>query len=231
MMIEFLKKELLASRNDEKANLYQRFFKTGRGEYGEGDKFLGLSMPQQHEIANKYYKISLNNVQELLDSTFHEFRMTGLLILVRKFKGDEKNVFDFYLKNLSRINNWDLVDVTCHKIVGAYLLDKDRSVLYDLARSNELWKKRVSVISTFAFIRNNDFIDSIKICEILLEDEHDLIHKAVGWTLREIGKKNEILLKSFLKKHYKNMPRTMLRYSIERLKEKERKKFLQGKIQ
>jgi 3-methyladenine DNA glycosylase AlkD len=230
--MENLLKEINSNANKEKAKLLQRFFKTGKGDYGEGDVFLGIVVPIQRKIAKNHINLSSSDLQELLNSKIHEHRLIALLILVDKFKKasekEKKEIFDFYLKNTKNINNWDLVDLSSHCIVGGYLLDKDRKILHKLANSTHLWEKRIAIISTFAFIREKQFGDSIKIAEILLKDKHDLIHKAVGWMLREIGKKDAKTLEVFLKKHYRNMPRTMLRYAIEKLPEKVRKSYLAG---
>jgi len=232
-----LEKDLKKASNKEKAKLLQGFFKTGKGDYGEGDIFLGIIVPEQRKIAKStLQRLDYNDIQELLQSKIHEKRLIALLILVEKYKfacknkneTEKKKIFDFYLKNTNNINNWDLVDLSSHKIIGNFLLDKDKSILYKLAKSNHLWEKRISIISTFEFIRNNKFDDSLKIAELLLEDKHDLIHKAVGWMLREVGKKNQQAEESFLKKHYKKMPRTMLRYSIEKFPEGLRKRYLIG---
>lgn len=222
-------KEVTAKRNEQRSALCQRFFKTGKGEYGEGDKFLGLTMPQIRLIARKHSNATLSEVQELLDSKYHEHRMAGLMILTLKYPKDNSGIFNFYVKNLNKINNWDLVDVTCPRIIGEYLVDKNRSFLYELAESKNLWKKRISVVSTFAFIKRNDFNDALKISRTLLKDGHDLIHKAVGWVLREVGKKDKSALENFLNMNYNEMPRTTLRYAIERFPEAERKAFLHGK--
>jgi len=231
-MIKELRKDLEKLKNPKQAKLLQRFFKTGKGEYGEGDIFLGIKVPEQRKLVNKYKELEIKEVQGLLNSKIHEERLVGLLILVEKYKktGDKKKIIDFYLDNTHNINNWDLVDLTASKILGDYLLDKNRKILYKLARSNALWERRISIVATGAFIWKNDFKDSIKISEILLKDNHDLIHKAVGWMLREVGKRNVKVLEDFLKKHYKEMPRTMLRYSIEKFSEKRRKEFLNGDI-
>ena len=234
----------------EKAEILQRFFKTGVGEYGEGDVFLGLRVPQVRAVVKGVVKrLSLSDVQELLGSKYHEERLAGVLILVEKFRtcatkengtrmnADERGclnrekIFDFYLDSAQRgrINNWDLVDLSAPKIVGAYLKDKDRRVLYELANSENLWERRIAVISTFAFIRDDDFEDTLKIAEMLLDDEHDLIHKAVGWMLREVGKRDQRVLEGFLKRFYKKMPRVMLRYSIERFEEGRRRAYIEGR--
>lgn len=216
-----VEKTLKTKANKVKAQLLSRFFKTGKGEYGEGDVFWGINVPEQRNIAKEFMSIPLDEVQKLLQNPVHECRLTALLILTYRYpKADEKEkktIFNFYIKNTKYINNWDLVDVTCHKIVGEYLYEKDRKILYRLAKSKNVWEKRIALISTFYFIRQNDFSDSMKIAEMLLNDKHDLIHKAVGWTLREVGKKDENVLHDFLKIHTKKMPRTALRYAIERL--------------
>jgi 3-methyladenine DNA glycosylase AlkD len=234
-MLKSLKKELQNKKNPEKAKLLQRFFKTGKGQYGEGDIFLGLMVPQQRQVVKKFCdEIELKDLQELLNSKIHEERLISLLILVDKYKKAEKEknekikkeIFDFYLKNTKNINNWDLVDLSSPNIIGSYLLDKNKDILYKLANSEHLWEKRIAIISTAQFIRNNQFQDTIKISEILLNDKHDLIHKAVGWMLREVGKRDKQTLENFLKKHYKTMPRTMLRYSIEKFSKEEREKWM-----
>jgi 3-methyladenine DNA glycosylase AlkD len=232
-MLEKLKKEFSKLANPDKARNLEKYFKTGKGEYAEGDKFLGIVVPEQRKLVKKYAALlSLEEIQELLNTKIHEYRLTALLILVKQYqKADEKikkQIFDFYLKNTKNINNWDLVDLSSRDIVGNYLLDKDKSILYQLANSKDLWEKRIAIISTSEFIRKSQFDDTIKISEILLKDKHDLIHKAVGWMLREVGKRNQEILESFLKKHHKIMPRTMLRYAIEKFPENKRKAFLDG---
>ena len=226
-----IKDDLIKQANPEKAKLLQGFFKTGKGHYGEGDIFLGITVPQSREIAKKYLSIELNELKQHLSSKFHEERLVSLLILVEKYKKeDKKQIFDFYLDNLKYINNWDLVDLTAPKIVGKYLINSSKEILYKLAKSSELWEKRISIIATYEFIINNKFEDTFRISEILLNDSHDLIHKAVGWMLREIGKRSLEAEESFLKKHYKNMPRTMLRYAIERFPEEKRQRYLKSLI-
>ena len=225
-----LKKELQKLANPKQAEVLQRFFKTGKGEYGEGDIFLGIKVPIQREVANKFQELSLKDIEKLLDSKIHEHRMMALFVLIKQYKkGDEntkKKIFNFYLKNTKRINNWDLVDLSAPKIVGDYLLDKPRNVLYKLAKSNNLWEKRIAIISTWIIIRNNEFDDTLKIAKILLNDKHDLIHKAVGWMLREVGKRDQKLEEEFLQKYYLRMPRVMLRYAIEKFEEEKRKFYL-----
>lgn len=227
-----LKKEMLKLANPKKAELLQGFFKTGKGQYGEGDIFLGIVVPKQRKVSKKFKDLSLNEIKEMLNSKIHEHRLTALFILVEQYKkadeGKKKEIFDFYLSNTKNINNWDLVDLSASKIVGNYLIDKDKSILYKLAKSDDLWEKRISIIATGALIWKNDFKDALKISEILLKDKHDLIHKAVGWMLREVGKRDLETEEVFLRKHYKTMPRTMLRYSIEKFS-KEKKEFYMKK--
>lgn len=231
MTLTQLRTDLKSLENPEKAKIYQRFFKTGPGEYGEGDIFLGLTVPQSRSLVKKYSSLSLKEIESLLASKIHEERSIAVLLLVQNYqKTKDKKIVDFYLANTKSVNNWDLVDISAHKILGAHLLDKDRAILYKLAKSENLWEKRISIISTFWFINNNDFKDSLAIAEILLNDKHDLIHKAVGWMLREVGNRDLATEEKFLKKHYKTMPRTMLRYAIEKFPEEKRLKYLKGKI-
>ncbi len=222
---------LLKLKNLQKAKNLRQFFKCGQGEYGAGDKFLGIVVPEQRKIVKKYYEIvEIKELEKLLKSEFHEARLVALLILVEKFnKADEKikkQIFRLYLKNTKYINNWDLVDLSAPKIVGGYLLNKDRKILYSLAKSKNIWEKRIAILATYTFIRNEQFEDTFKISEILLKDKHDLIHKAVGWMLREAGNRNQQAEEKFLRKYYKIMPRTMLRYAIEKFPEGKRKKYL-----
>jgi len=226
-----VRKALKALENKEKAKLLSGFFKTGKGEYGEGDKFLGIIMPEQRKVAKKYVNLSIKEVERLLHSNIHEHRMVALVIWTYQYEKADENtkeeIYKTYLNNTKYINNWDLVDVTTPRIVGMHLLDKDRKVLYKLAKSKDLWEKRIAVLATFAFInKRNEFDDALKISEILLNDDHDLIHKAVGWMLREIGKRDLAAEEKFLKKYYKTMPRTMLRYSIEKFDEDKRKFYM-----
>jgi 3-methyladenine DNA glycosylase AlkD len=215
----------------KKAQILQRFFKTGPGQYGEGDKFLGVTVPQVRIVAHEFKSLELEVISESIKSPFHEERLCALIILTLQFKSaDEskkKKIFDFYLKNTKYINNWDLVDLTADRIVGDYLDDKDKSVLFKLAKSKDLWERRIAMLSAFHYIKNGKTDVAIKIAGILLHDKHDLIHKAVGWMLREIGKRcSEKVLYDFLDAHYHEMPRTMLRYAIERLPERKRKYYL-----
>lgn len=212
----------------------QRFFKTGKGQYGEGDKFLGIRVPVLRAQAIKYKNTSLKEIQRLLKSPFHEERLFALLLLVQKFTKSNAEgrtaIFDLYLKNTRYINNWDLVDISAHHIAGVYLENKSRQILYDLSGSKILWERRIAMMATFHFIRNNQFADTLKISRLLLGDGEDLIHKAVGWMLREIGKRNPVVEKEFLKMHYQWMPRTMLRYAIEKFPQRERLRYLHGLV-
>lgn len=224
--------EQVASKEDAK-NL-QRYFKTGPGEYGEGDRFLGVRVGPLRKLAKQYRNLPRSDVELLLNSVFHEERMLALLILVEQFQrggpDDEKQIFNLYLSNLRNINNWDLVDVSAPKIVGAYLGDRDRKRLYSLARSSHLWSRRAAMMATLFFINRDDFDDCFKIADLLLDDKHDLIHKAVGWMLREVGNRDRQAEENFLAPRYKKMPRTMLRYAIEKFPQASRKRYLDGKI-
>lgn len=235
-MHELIKNELISYSNNKKVDFLPKFFKTGKGEYGEGDAFIGVNVPTQRKVSKKYYKeISLNDTEKLLQTNIHEFRLTALFILVEKYskmktEKDKKEIVDLYLTNTEYVNNWDLVDSSADKILGAYLADKDKSLLYELAKSDNLWKQRIAIIATFYFIRNKQFKDTIEISKILLNHKHDLIHKAVGWMLREMGNRDFDTEYNFLKDYYKEMPRTMLRYSIEKFDEDLRQKFLKGLV-
>ncbi|MCD4693855.1 DNA alkylation repair protein [bacterium] len=232
-MYKQIKNEIIEFADKKRAEITSSFFKTSKGEYGEGDLFLGVRVPVLRQIAKKYKKINFKDLEKLLNTNLHEYRFIALVLLIDKYKkGDnieKKGVYDFYIKNLKNINNWDLVDISAPHIVGNYLEDKDRAILYKLVNSKNLWFRRVAIISTFSFIRNNDFKDCLKITEILLNDEEDLIHKAVGWMLREIGNRDLKTEEEFLKKYYKKIPRTTLRYAIEKFEEKKRQKYLKMK--
>ncbi|MEY3186921.1 MAG: hypothetical protein RL675_745 [Bacteroidota bacterium] len=228
-----ISKALLAFATKEKAEFLPRFFKTGKGEYGEGDRFHGVVVPDQRKVANKFSSTTSKEVIiELLHSPFHEERLTGVFILCNKFNeakktGKEKEWYDLYLKMAERINNWDLVDASAHIIVGQYLEDKDRSILYKLAKENSLWKNRIAVVATWHFIRkNSDLKDILQLSEIMLTHKHDLMHKATGWMLREGWKKDAKQIEKFLDKFATQMPRTMLRYAIEKMEETKRKGYL-----
>jgi len=209
-----------------------RFFKTGKGEYGEGDRFLGIRVPVLRRKAKEFINTPLPEILRVLHSSFHEERLLALFMLVNKFsKGppyERKEIYQLYLKNTKYINNWDLVDISAGHIVGAYLADKDKQPIYCMAESINLWERRIAIMSTFPMIRANDFTTTLNVSQVLLKDEEDLIHKAVGWMLREIGKRHLSVEEEFLKKRYKDMPRTMLRYAIEKFPEKDRKRYLLG---
>lgn len=232
--IESLKKDMKKKSSKSRAKVMQNFFKTNPGEYAEGDIFIGISVPETRKIAKKYSNLDIFTIQDLLNSKIHEERLVSLLILVNNYQNSSEEqkykILQFYLQNTKQINNWDLVDLTADKILGNYLENKPKDILYQLACSSSLWEKRIAIISTFHFIRNNQFQDTLKISEILLKDNHDLIHKAVGWMLREIGKRDIKTLEEFLKLNYKEMPRTTLRYAIEKFPESKRKAYLSGKI-
>jgi len=227
-----IKKELKKYKNPDKAKILQGFFKTGKGEYGEGDIFLGLTAVQIIAIAKKFSGATMDFLQSLLHSGIHEERMLALRILMIQFKKGNgelrKTIYNFYIKNRKYINNWDLVDVSAPKIVGVYLLDKNRDILYKLAKSKNLWEKRIAILSTYTFIREKQFDDTLKIAKMLLQDKHDLMHKAVGWMLREVGNYDRVMEEKFLIKYYKKMPRTMLRYAIEKFPEELRQAYLRG---
>ncbi len=211
-----------------------RFFKTGPGEYGEGDLFLGIRVPVTKKVARKFKELPVDEVLKLLKSKYHEERLLALIMLVNRFKKEtdkeQKKIYEAYLSHTEYINNWDLVDGSAHQIVGGYLFERDRKPLYQLAKSKSLWERRISMIATYTFIKRDDFEDTLNLSAILLTDEEDLMHKAVGWMLREVGKKDLEVEEKFLRKHYKKMPRTMLRYAIEKFEEKKRKGYLHGKI-
>ncbi len=229
-MLANLIKDLDNAASKEKAKFLGRYFKTGKGEYGEGDIFLGITVPEQRRICKSYTNISLDDTQKLLNSKIHEHRVCALFVLIDNYnKADirkKKIIVDFYLRNTKNINNWDLVDTSAPYILGKWLIDKDRKILYKLAKSKNLWERRISIIATYEFIRAGQLKDTLAISEILLKDRHDLIHKAVGWMLREAGKKSLQMEEEFLKKHYRKMPRTMLRYAIERFPEEKRKFYM-----
>ena len=226
--------KLIALRNPEKAEVLPSFFQTKKGEYAAGDVFLGVTVPQNRKVAAPYTHLPLLEVEKLLQSKYHESRFVALEILVDKFergnKATKEAVYYFYLNHTQRINNWDLVDVSSYKIVGSWLLDKDRAILYDLAKSTWLWDQRIAIVSTMAFIRNHEFEDTLRLSEYFLTHTHHLIHKACGWMLREVGKRNKATLTQFLNNYAPQMPRMMLRYSIEKLSKEERKSYLRTLI-
>ena len=219
----------------QKAKFLQGFFKTGKGQYAEGDIFLGIKVPETRQVAKAFQRIPIIEVEKVLKSVYHEVRLCGLMILVEKFKkageAEKKMIVDFYLSNTQYINNWDLVDLSCYRILGNYLLDKPRDILYRLAKSNNMWEQRMAIVSTWTFIRNREFEDTLSISEILLDHPHDLIHKAVGWMLRELSKRDELLMLQFIQTHYHKISRTTLRYAIERLPQEARKNIMKGEVE
>lgn len=220
--------DALAARSDEeKKIILPRFFKTGKGQYGEGDKFIGVTVPNIRTVAHEFKDIDLEVIEELIQSPWHEMRMCALLILVDRSKKEvSKDTFDFYLSQTQHINNWDLVDLTAPQIVGKYLLNKDRDILYKLSESDLLWDNRIAIVSTLTFIRNNDLDDTYKLSFKMIHHKHDLMHKAIGWMLREAGKRDANRLYNFIKEHKSIMPRTMLRYSIEKFDKETRKELM-----
>ncbi len=234
MSLAEIRKAISKQKNPAQALILQKFFKTGKGQYGEGNIFYGIKVPEQRTIAKQFKDLPLIDLKELIHSNVHEERLIAAFILVEQFKKADdkkrKTIFDFYLKNRKGINNWDLVDLSSPKIIGEYLIDKEKDLLYKFARSKDLWEKRIAILSTQTFIRKHFFEDTLNISEILLNDKHDLIHKAVGWMLREVGKRDLETEEVFLKKYYKTIPRTMLRYAIEKFPEKKRKSYLESKI-
>jgi 3-methyladenine DNA glycosylase AlkD len=233
-LLEQINHELQQLGNEEKRKVLQGFFKTGPGQYGEGDVFLGINVPVLRKLAKKYRDLCLQDATELLTSEIHEARLLALFIMIHKFeKGDEKtksSVYEIYLSHTNYVNNWDLVDLSAYQVVGCFLFEKDRSILAKLAVSDMLWERRIAIVATYYFIKNNDFDETLKIAEILLHDKHDLIHKAVGWMLREVGKRELAVEEGFLKGCYTTMPRTMLRYAIERFPEEKRQAYLKGLV-
>jgi 3-methyladenine DNA glycosylase AlkD len=227
-----LQKELAQASDQERARNLAWFFKTGKGEYGEGDVFCGITVPVMRKIAKRYLYLKLSDIKKLLGSPIHEHRAVGLEILVFQYEAADAvtkdKLFDFYLKNTRYINNWDLVDASAPYIVGEQLLSKSREPLYQLARSSNLWERRIAIVATLALIRNDQLKDTFAISKLLLNDRHDLIHKAVGWMLREAGKRSTSALLNFLEENYAAMPRTALRYAIERLPQAQRKRILKG---
>ena len=231
---DFFKKDLRKYADPTKAEILQRFFKTGKGEYGSGDIFLGISVPQQRQIAMKYRDMPLAEVAKLLREKIHEYRLSALILLVDKYKkGDEKlkrQIVEIYFSNLKYVNNWDLVDASAPHLLGHYLRDRPKDPLTRLAASRVLWERRMAIIATFDFIRQGDYDETLRVARLLLGDPEDLIHKAVGWMLREVGKREAAVAEAFLQAHYRRMPRTMLRYAIERFPEARRRAYLKGAV-
>ena len=232
--METLRKKIKQLANKKYAAISQRFFKTGPGEYGEGDVFIGIRVPVLRKLAKEHQDLPIKDIRQLLKSAVHEERLLALLILILQYRrggeAEQERIYQLYMSNTRHINNWDLVDVTAEHIVGAYLNERRRQPLYNLSKSKNLWERRVSIIATFHFIRLSDYKDTLKIAGILINDPEDLIHKAVGWMLREVGKRHLKTEEDFLRKRYRTMPRTMLRYAIERFPEAKRKRYLKGDI-
>ena len=226
--------EMKALADPVRAAHSQKFFGTGPGQYGAGDRFLGIRVPQVRKVAARYRELDLEEVHILLCNPLHEIRLLALVILATQFKkanpAGQKAIYNLYMQNRQWVNNWDLVDLSAPTIVGGWLKSRSRAILSRLARSKSLWDRRISVLATFWFIRDGDFDDALLLAEILLDDSEDLIHKAVGWMLREIGKRDRKVEEGFLKLHYKKMPRMMLRYAIEKFPESLRQRYLQGKV-
>ena len=218
--------KLQALSDAEKREIFPKFFKAGKGEYGEGDRFLGVTVPNVRAIAKQHKNIALAEIQELIQSEWHEVRLCALLIMVEKSKKKDETLrqqlFDLYLSQTDRINNWDLVDLSCRFIIGEYLLDKSRDILYQLAQSPLLWDNRIAIVSTYAFIRKGQLEDTYALSDLMMQHPHDLMHKAIGWMLREAGKRNSERLYDYVMSHRADMPRTMLRYAIEKFSPKER---------
>lgn len=231
-MYKELLDEIISMKNDESIAILQRFFKTGKGQYGEGDLFLGIRVPELRKISKKYFdKISIDECEKLLKNKYHEIRLLSLFIFILKYEkeNNKKTIFDIYLSNSRYINNWDLVDLSSPNIVGSYIYNNnlDKRILYDMIKTHDLWNTRIAILATFYFIKNEDYKDIIKMSEILIDDKRDLIHKALGWMLREVGKRDKTTLVKFLEKYSKKMPRTMLRYSIEKLSDEQKTIFMQ----
>lgn len=234
MPLGFIRAELKKLTNKEKAQTLQGFFKTGPGEYGEGDVFIGVKVPELRKLVKDYSDITLRDCGELLSSKIHEERLLALLMLIKKYgTGDDEmktKIYQFYMGKTQFINNWDLVDLSAPHIVGTYLIQRSKKDLYSLVKSKNLWERRIAVIATFYFIKDNQFSDTLALSEKLLEDKEDLMQKAVGWMIREVGKRDLKTEEAFLKLHYNKMPRTMLRYAIEKFPEDKRQKYLKGEI-
>ena len=234
MNVDKVIQELKSFANDERKKTNEWFFKTGKGEYSEHDRFIGVRVPETRQIAKRHFKnIPFTQLDRLINHPVHEVRHCGLIILVNKYKsGNKEQAFDYYLQNIHAANNWDLVDTTIPHTIGDYIFNhQDKlKILFDYAKSENLWKRRIAIVATFAFIKNNQFDPTLKISKTLLKDSHDLIHKAIGWMLREVYKKNTEVCKAFLRENYAQLPRTTLRYAIERIQEDERQIYLKGKF-
>ena len=234
-LLSNLRKELQNKKDPLLSKVHQRFFKTGIGEYGEGDQFLGIKVPELRKIAKLYQDLNFRDLKSLIQSPWHEERLLSLFILIKQYdqandENQKTTLYNFYIKNIPFVNNWDLVDLSAPNMVGRHLFNQDKSILKKWAKSKNLWERRIAIVSTHCFIRHNLFDHTLKIAKLLLNDSEDLIHKAVGWMLREVGKRNLDVEERFLKQYYKIMPRTMLRYAIERFEENKRQDYLKGRI-
>ncbi|MEN8169726.1 MAG: DNA alkylation repair protein [Pseudomonadota bacterium] len=234
MTAKAIREKLYALADKQKAEGLQRFFKTGPGEYAQGDRFIGVQVPQIRKLVKAYPDTALNDIKWMLYSDVHEERLLALLLMVQQYQGGNiecrRSRYKLYLASTEMINNWDLVDVTAEHIVGAWLFERSRKPLYKLAGSESLWERRIAIMATFHFIKHHEFEETLKLAVLLRDDKHDLIHKAVGWMLREIGKRDRQVEEAFLQQHYRVMPRTMLRYAIEKFPEKLRQDYLKGNV-
>lgn len=225
---------LKALASPAKARLLMTFFKTGKGEYGEGDRFLGVTVPEIRKLVKRFGDLPLGDCERLLRSPYNEVRLFALLVMVAQYeKGgarEREGIYRAYLRNARRVNNWNLVDASAHRIVGAHVLERDRGILYKLAKSKDLWERRIAIVATWTLIQNGYYSDTLKLSFIYLKDTQDLMHKACGWMLREVGKRDVAVLEKFLKENHAAMPRTMLRYAIEKFPPARRRKYLAGKV-
>lgn len=232
--VEEIEDELHRLADPEVAEFLGRYFKTGPGEYGEGDRFLGIRVPALRKLARRCQSLALPGCRALLVSPYHEARLLALLILVRAYdRGDDDEreaIYRLYLDHLAYVNNWDLVDTSAEHIVGRHLRERDKSILHDLARSSSVWERRIAIMATFGYVKAGSFDETLRVADILLSDPHDLIHKAVGWMLREVGKRDRAVAEAFLCPRYRRMPRTMLRYAIEKYPEELRRQYLRGDV-
>jgi 3-methyladenine DNA glycosylase AlkD len=231
--VDTIKAELKRLGDEKKAKILQGFFKTGPGEYGEGDVFIGVKVPELRRLSSRH-DLSIGGIRKLLKSPIHEERLLALFILVRVYsradQGMKKRIYELYLESTRYINNWDLVDSSAEHIVGDYLMNRSKRPLFRLAKSKSIWERRIAILSTFRFVKQHEYKDALEVSSALLVDDEDLIHKAVGWMLREIGNRDIKAEERFLKKYYKRMPRTMLRYAIEKFPETKRQRYLKGKV-
>ena len=226
MSAKLAKSALISFSSPARRKTCESFFKTGPGEYAEGDVFIGVRTPEIRQIAKDFANLSFPELTTLITSEIHEERLLALMIMIKQYSRNPSQIYNFYLDNTAYINNWDLVDISAHYIVGKHLIDKDRSILYKLVKSDNLWERRIAMVATWWFIRHNEFDDTLGLAKELLLDKHDLVHKASGWMLREVGKKDNTVLRKFLDEYRLAMPRTALRYAIERFTPEERAKYM-----